>query len=379
MQIYLRNWYDKFLAELSKTKKLKIISPFISEQIIRKIQTHFDFGDFELITRFNLRDFASNISSLDGLKFAVEEGAKVFGIRELHSKVYLFDDRTAIITSANLTNGGMVSNYECGLYTDEKMVINGLQNYFNELKAFAGQPLTISKCEQWQNELAGVRLPNTEIPTLPDYGATKISIDKKRSYYVKFLGADWRRAYLTSKTKDVIEESLCHYAVGFSISKTPRQINDGDIIYMSRMTERPNNYAIFGKAEAIKFVDGRDEATENEKNERRWKRGWSLYLRVKNPVFIKGVLGDCVLLYDLIKALDYEGFNSTSARYRKGERDINPYNSLRQQPYVKLTLKGAEWIETRFNGVLNRLGRVEEKFIKSLPQSEIDINNWTSD
>src|SRR4051812_542662 len=107
MELYLKNWYSKLLLELEKTKQLRIVSPFVKEHVIRKIQGQFDFNNFELITRFNLRDFASNVSSLDGLKFSVEKGASVYGIKDLHSKIYLFDNRAAIITSANLTSGGL--------------------------------------------------------------------------------------------------------------------------------------------------------------------------------------------------------------------------------------------------------------------------------
>ena len=171
MELYLKNWYDKLLDELTRTKKLRIVSPFIKEQVIRKIQGQFDFENFELITRFNLRDFASNVSSLDGLKFTLENGAKVYGIRELHSKIYLFDKRSAIITSANLTTGGLVYNYECGIFLTDTATIQNLHVYFNDLKIIAGRPLLIDRCKQWQQEITRVEeIINTKIPSLHDYG-----------------------------------------------------------------------------------------------------------------------------------------------------------------------------------------------------------------
>lgn len=377
MELYLRNWYDKLLDELTLTKKLRIVSPFIKEQVIRKIQGQFDFRNFELITRFNLRDFASNISSLDSLKFSVESGASVFGIRELHSKIYLFDNRAAIITSANLTIGGLVNNYECGIYITDTSTIQNLHNYFNQLKDIAGQTLSIQQCEQWQQQLSHVEICNTKIPSLPDYGASQIQIDKDKSYYIKFFGTAHRRVPLTYTVKEEIDEALCHYACGFSKNKKPRQIKDGDIIYMARMTYNSYDYAIFGKAKAIKFVDGRDEATKIEITEREWKKDWPIYLRVVNPVFIDGTMGDCVLLYDLIKALDYESFPSTKSRYENGERSINPYKSLSQQPYVKLTEEAVEWLEPRFQEALNRMGQVDDSYIDTLPQNRTDITSWT--
>jgi len=376
MEIYLKNWYDKLLGELAHTKRLRVASPFVKEQVVRRIQSQFDFDNFELITRFNLGDFASNVSSLEGLRFSVENGATVYGIRQLHSKVYLFDNRAAIITSANLTSGGLINNYECGIYLTDEIVIQNLHNYFDSLVLIAGEKLTIQQCEDWNQQLSQVEIYNTDIPSLPDYGSSAIKIDANRSYYVKFLGTSNDRVPLTFTSKEEIERALCNYACGFSGNKKPRQIQDGDIIYMARMTYNPWDYAIFGKAEAIKFVDGRDEATESEIKERPWKEDWPIYLRITNPVFIDGTMGDCVLLYDLIKALDYESFPSTKWRYENGERNISPYKSLSQQPYVKLTMKAVEWLEPRFQDSLNRIGRVNDKFMNSLPQTETDIVGW---
>lgn len=376
MELYLRNWYDKFLDELTRTKKLRVISPFIKEQVIRKMQGQFDFNNFELITRFNLRDFASNVSSLDGLKFSVENGANVFGIRELHSKIYLFDSRAVVITSANLTSGGLVNNYECGIYLTDPATIQNLHNYFNDLKVIAGQKLSVQQCEDWQQQLSDVEIYNTKIPSLPDYGASAIKVDNERNYYVKFFGTGQNRVPLTFTTKEEIDRALCHYACGFSQNKKPRQIQDGDIVYMARMTYNPYDYAIFGKAEAIKFVDGRDEATAAEVVERPWKKDWPIYLRVVNPVFIDGMMNDCVLLYDLIKALDYESFPSTQLHYENGERNINPYKSLSQQAYVKLTTKAVEWLEPKFQEALNRMGKVDDNFIDNLPKTQTKIASW---
>ena len=376
MELFFRNWYDKLLGELTRTKRLRIVTPFIKEQVVRKIQEEFDFNNFELITRYNLRDFASNVSSIDGLIFSVDKGASIYGIRELHSKIYLFDNRAAIITSANLTTGGLINNYECGIFLTDTTTIQNLHNYFDGLKSIAGKKLTLEQCEQWQQQLYQVEILNTKIPSLPDYGASQIQIEKDKNYYIKFFGTAHDRVPLTFTTRQEIERALCHYACDFSENKKPRQIQDGDIIYMARMTHSPYDYAIYGKAEAIKFVDGRDEATEDEIAERPWKREWPIYLRLINPIFIDGSMGDCVLLYELVKALDYESFPSTKRRYENGERNINPYRSLSQQAYVKLTTTAVEWLEPRFQEALSRVGRVDNTFIEHLPQSQTDISTW---
>lgn len=372
-QLLLKNWYDRFLKEIKITKKLRIVSPFVQDQVIRKIKENYEFKNLELITRFNLRDFASGVSSLSALKFSVESEAKIYGIKNLHSKIYLFDTRLAIITSANLTNGGLLNNYECGLCVTDQATLAELHSHFNLLKNNAQSTLTLEMCDQWQSQLENLPIQNTLIPRLPDYGASLKYYDSSKSYYVKFFGTGKNRVPFSHSVKREIESGLCHYACGFPENKQPWQINSGDIIYMARMTESPKDYAIFGKAEAVNFVPGRDRFTEKEMIARPWKRNWPIYLRVRNGIFIDATLGDCVLLFDLMKALDHESFPTTKQRYDDGQRDINPKLSLARQPYVRLTETSVNWLEPKFQTVLDRFGLVDESYIQSLPQAPVSL------
>ena len=59
--IIKNNWWSIFNKMLCKSRVLKIVSPFVSEQVIIQIKKDFDLSNLELITRYNLRDFAQNI------------------------------------------------------------------------------------------------------------------------------------------------------------------------------------------------------------------------------------------------------------------------------------------------------------------------------
>ena len=170
-----------------------------------------------------------------------------------------------------------------------------------------------------------------------------------------------------------MNRSLCHYACGFNIKKRPRQINEGDIIYLARMTKEPNDYSIFGKAVAIKYKDNRDFATENEIKQRPWKKDWPVYLRLKNGEYLDGTLGNFTLMGQLIHDLKYFAFESTKQRFLKGERNINPWKSLSQQPYIKLSLEGAKWVDKRFSYDKYDNGLVDETFLNNLPKSDTNI------
>jgi hypothetical protein len=376
MELYLQNWYEKFLEQLPNTKELKIISPFVKEQVLRKIESKFNYKNFELITRFNLQDFAMKVSSLSGLRFCVEKEASVFGVKNLHSKVYIFDKRAAIITSANLTNGGLVSNHECGIYLTDKNVIQNLHDYFNDLKKIAPNKLIIDQCDDWEKELAGIVVYKGKVGELPDHGGTLANFDKTKNYYIKIFGKADNRVELDFPIKTEIERAHCHYACTFPLNKKPRQVNDGDIIFMARMTQNPNDYAIFGKAIALKYVDGRDKASQQEIEENNWKNRWSIYLRVKKPVFINGTMADGVLLSELLSKFDYDSFPSTRRRYDEGEINIKPTKSLMRKAYVKLTHNSAEWLEQKFDEALINVGQVDNQFLKSLPNTTTDIETW---
>ena len=67
----------EFLKELENTKKLKIISPFITDNMVTHLLNNWDGNTIQVITRFNLNDFRSGVSSLKALKKLIASGAQV--------------------------------------------------------------------------------------------------------------------------------------------------------------------------------------------------------------------------------------------------------------------------------------------------------------
>ena len=66
-------------------------------------------GSIQVITRYNLSDFADGVSYIEALHLLLDAGAAVRGIRGLHAKLYMFGSTRAIVTSANLTEAGLES------------------------------------------------------------------------------------------------------------------------------------------------------------------------------------------------------------------------------------------------------------------------------
>lgn len=71
-----------------------------------------------LFIRGNKKDFYSGASDIAVLEKLYQLGVNCFLVKDLHSKVYIFDQKTALVGSANLTNKGLgfashSNNIEC--------------------------------------------------------------------------------------------------------------------------------------------------------------------------------------------------------------------------------------------------------------------------
>ncbi|MCC6762309.1 MAG: hypothetical protein IT252_13880 [Chitinophagaceae bacterium] len=133
MQILKTPWKDNLMELVSQSKKsIKITSPFVKENIcnellaLKKRNT-----SFELITSFKLLNIYSGSLDLGGLESILKNKGVVKNFPKLHSKIYLFDDQKAIITSGNLTHGGLLNNYEYGIYTDNNEIVSRVVEDFS--------------------------------------------------------------------------------------------------------------------------------------------------------------------------------------------------------------------------------------------------------
>lgn len=119
--------YD-WLADCAKACKSQalISSPYVNGGILGLTSLIPEKVSRTLITRTDLRDFAVGASNLDTLCTLAEGGMSIRTLSRLHAKVYIFDDSTALITSANATYSGLNRNLECGIGTDDSVVVKQL-------------------------------------------------------------------------------------------------------------------------------------------------------------------------------------------------------------------------------------------------------------
>ena len=359
-------WDEEFTEALcDDASELRIICPFIKVGALQRLLRHSPTR-VQVITRFNLGDFADRVSDVAALRKLLKAGARVRGVRNLHAKLYLFGKKRAIVTSCNLTEAALSRNHELGIVTTDGTIIQKCLESFDNLWCEAGEDLVLDTVEDWERTVTEYLLKGGRPHArggLCDFGADTgiietppaqlpIVVSASSQAIVKFLGSAKDRCNLSDLTIEEIKRSGCHWAVGYPSKKRPRSVLDEAIIFMGRLTRNSNDIRIFGRAIGMAHREGRDEATEAEKKERPWKERWPNYIRVHHAEFVDGSMGNGVSLNELMDTLGADSFATTQENKALGKGNTNPRSAFSQQPHVRLSAEGlsklSEWLQEAF-------------------------------
>jgi len=125
---------DSFFSLIKEAnKEMLFCAPFIKKEIVDEILSNRNPGVvLEVITSANLANFVNGSLDVEAIKTLLEAGIKVLNFQNLHAKIYLFDNKKALVTSANLTNNALYNNYEYGLllHEDEKETVDAIYSDF---------------------------------------------------------------------------------------------------------------------------------------------------------------------------------------------------------------------------------------------------------
>lgn len=124
-------WSVRFEEVLrTATSSLILCSPYVGDSACERVRHHATARknrEFQLtvltdLSRDNMLSGATDVAALSNLVSAVPN-ARVRFLPSLHAKVYIADDKRAVVTSANLTESGLLRNFEYGaLFTDAPTV-----------------------------------------------------------------------------------------------------------------------------------------------------------------------------------------------------------------------------------------------------------------
>ena len=375
--------WDQELSEAIRAdpSAVRIVCPFIKKGALERLLPHRP-DKVQVITRFNLADFAEGVSDIEALRLLLEVGADIRGIRNLHAKLYVFGTSRAIITSANLTKAALTRNQEFGMVADDPAVIAACRNYFDGLWTRARMDLSRDMLDTWEETVtrycaAGGR-PNrasglgdfgadSELSAKPSVSLPTVVADAEQAF-VKFLGAGHNRVAISSYTTfEEIEETCCHWAVPYPANRRPGSVKDGAIMFIARLTKEPD-IRIFGRAIAMKHDPVRDNASPEDIALRPWKERWSRYIRVHHAEFVAGTMENGISLNELMVALGSDSFAPTQRNADRGVGNTDPRRAYMRQPAVELTSQGLSWLGERLQAAFDKHGKV--------PQETLDELGW---
>ncbi len=377
------------------TSELRIVCPYIKTGALDRLLA-LKPKVIQVITRFNLADFAEGVSDIAALLKVLVAGGQVRGIKNLHAKLYLFGGSRAIVTSANLTAAALDRNEEFGAVLDDASSVTACAIYFERLWSHAGADVSADTLEQWDatvtQQLAlgarpaallglpdfGVVMPGAAggepapvapVSTVASLGLTQ-AVSEGGQVFVKFLGTAKDRELLSFDTLAEVKRAGCHWALAYPASQRPRIVRDGDLMFIARMTREPNDMRIFGWAVGMQHQPGRDDATADDVALRRYKAQWSRYVRVHHASFVAGALVHGVSLNDLIDDLGPQAFATTqeNAADDDGGGNTDPRAALRRKAAVRLSRVGAAWVAERLGSAFAVHG--------AIPQTDLDALDW---
>ena len=366
LRVITTEWKTEFTEGIkSYPTELRIISPFITHKAIN-LFPEADPNSIRVITRYNLADFANNVSSIKALYSLLDIGASIRGIQGLHAKMYMFGERRAIITSANFTQTGFTLNHELGIVTEEEEAIKNCLDYFDYLWRIDGIDLKREQLDDWYHQVKEHKklVGPTNQTDLGDFGARVL--DEGKQAFVKFLGSSDNRHPVSYPILDQLIESGCHKVLAYPKKKKPSSVKDNDTMFISRLTDE-KDIRIYGRAIGKAHDPDRDVATKEDIDTRDWMEKWPNFIRITNPEFVNGTIGNGVSLNELMNSLSHNSFESTKKNAaKKIGNNTNPRRAYSQQAAVRLSLEGHAWLNKRLDEAFQKHGKFPQDELKKI-------------
>ncbi|HEX3240527.1 MAG TPA: phospholipase D family protein [Solirubrobacterales bacterium] len=369
-------WKELEAAFADDATTVRVASPFIKHGAVEGLLSE-GSPSLRILTRFNLDHFREGVSDISALRRLIELGAQVRGVQRLHAKLYLFDGDHAVITSANMTVGGLRKNHELGVVAEGGPLPQRCLAYFDGLWEKAGPDLVVSRLDEWEERIEAQLIPGassigsglgdegTDVGPDPEPQLPPL-FDEPRQGFVKFFGKSDNRAPRSYPVLEELKSGGCHWACTYPRNKRPTSVPDGAVMFMSRLVHSPNDTMIFGRAIGRRYEEGRDDASASDLAKRPWKKDWPHYIRVHDGEFLAGTMENGVSLAELMDELGPLAFGSTTEHLESGTGNTDPRRAIRQAPAARLGPAGLEWLSERLELAFQEHGRLQPAPLTSL-------------
>lgn len=167
LQLVPSPWVASFQNLLTQaTTSLVLCAPYIGRGPCERVKAHLEkvgSSNFQLtfltdLSRDNILSGATDVAALSDVMRALPTTVVRF-LPSLHAKVYVADDKCAVVTSANFTDSGLARNFEYGVQFKD---IETVQSIKQDVMQYAslGSPIDKFQLEAFAtvvNELRGMR------------------------------------------------------------------------------------------------------------------------------------------------------------------------------------------------------------------------------
>ncbi|MGE6203001.1 phospholipase D-like domain-containing protein [Guptibacillus hwajinpoensis] len=390
---------EKFNEELLMTNSsIFIISPFISFKTAKHLAEWLNNSNeginCTIITRFNREEFLQGANSLEGLEVLYKSGAAIYALQHLHSKLYVFDNRSAILGSANFTFSGFFRNHELGIFVhQEKDFVGNTLNYAKDLlssiKSAGEFELTediIKKEKEQMLKLLSQRTSrSTHYNNQYRWGAVidieenenekmdntvndnnfdilekvieeePVTPSKRTGIWLKFEGTSEERIPNTMQymqRKNSLQELLdrTYYP------RPPRSVDEGDIVFIAALSYDKNGIEtpmIVGYATAQGY-DERNIVYNGDKEFREFNNRYPYYIELTDGKFLNTSIGDGISLIELCNTLKHNVYPNTQS---KPSTEISSIlKRHHQKAHIQITSEARDYLVNRLERIFNLEG-----------------------
>ena len=135
-----KNWHINLGSIMKESKEnIFISSPFVTQNGVDFITKHLsdefkENGKFTFLTNLSPSNIIQGSNNPNIFKNLSNEigNLNIWHLPKLHAKVYISDYNKSIVTSGNLTNGGLFANFEYGIQVNNKEKTNRIYKDINQ-------------------------------------------------------------------------------------------------------------------------------------------------------------------------------------------------------------------------------------------------------
>lgn len=378
---------------------IRIISPFIGYKTAESLANFLENSDVNctIITRFYRDDFINGVSSLTGLERLMKSGAQIYALQELHTKLYIFDDQSVIMGSANFTMRGFYKNHEFGVYMNDEIEFttecaNYFDNILENIKMSGDWLITEERVRKEKvicDNLVAARANDQKKPTKNGYPVINKPNETK---WGAILNIDSNMQSVEYKKEDFIEnlfsnESFETYEkrntgiwlkfegnsenripndVSFmerreksrlrmtNFPRAPKGIKKGQLLFMTMVSydiDGKETLMIVGYATTSGFNEKMDLRSSKENQELRYP----YYVELENGRFLKSEIKYGISLKELARELSND-------LYPTPKRNFNEIiYTHRQKSHIQITEKAKDYIINKLEELFKQYGVDELK------------------